>query len=120
MRRIAWTLGIVLGSAGFMLAQSSTTTLKMSGTICLSSCVVQVGGFPTCDKSCTDNRGVVELIEDEGTVMQVSNQDICRSHLGKHVQATVVPTEKARERELEQQQEYQIMEIHDELRPGAP
>jgi hypothetical protein len=52
--------------------------------------------------------------------MQVSNQDICRSHVGKHVQATVVPTEKVRETELQKQQEYQIMEIDDELRPGAP
>ena len=37
--------------------------------------------------------------------------------MGKHVKVTVVPTEKVRESELHQQQEYQIMQIEDELRP---
>jgi len=117
MRRIVCILLAVLGSAAFMYAQSSATPTKTTGTICLSSCVVQVNNSPTCDPSCTDNRGVAELIDDQGTVMQVANQNICRSHMGKRVKVTVVPTEKAREAELQQQQEYQIMEIEDELRP---
>ena len=117
MRRMLCILLAVLGSAAFVYAQSSATPEKTTGTICLSSCIVQVDNAPTCDPSCTSARGVAELIDDSGTVMQIANQNICRSHLGQHVKVTVVPTEKAREVELKQQQEYQIMEIENELRP---
>ena len=122
MRRIVCILLAVLGSAAFMHAQSSaasanTPATTCTGTVCLSSCVVQVDNTPTCDPGCTNNRGVTELIDDGGTVMQVSNPNVCRSHMGKHVKVTFVPSEKVRESELKQQQEYQIMQIEDELRP---
>ena len=71
MRRIVCILFAVLGSAAFMHAQSSaaptsTPGTTCTGTVCLSSCVVQVDNTPTCDPGCTDNRGVAELIDDRG------------------------------------------------------
>lgn len=117
MRQMLCILLAVLGTAAFTHAQSSATPEKTTGTICLSSCIVQVDNAPTCDPSCTSDRGVAELIGDSGTIMQITNQNICQSHMGKHVKVTVVPTEKAREATLQQQQEYQIMEIENELRP---
>jgi len=124
MRRIGWMFLVVLGSAGLMYAQSSDNSMKLSGTVCQSTCVVSTSpGISTCDPLCTDKSDRVVLVDDQGNVRKIANQDMCKSHIGKHVKATAmssdtntpssmaVPTEKQREQEL------RIMELHDD--PGG-
>ncbi len=122
MQRIALLFLVVLGSVTFMSAQSSTDTKKLNGTVCDSSCVVRVEGTNTCDKSCQVNSGEAVLVDDQGNIMNIANQDICKSHMGKHVSATVrlmdqpaaaaSPTEQQREHELQERQQYfQVLQM---------
>lgn len=124
MRRIGWMFLVVLGSVGLMHAQSSDNSMKLSGTVCQSTCVAATSpGVSTCDPLCTDKSGELVLVDDQGDVKKIANQDMCKSHIGKHVRATAMPadtdmpsataapTEKERERTL------RIMELHDE--PGG-
>ncbi len=122
MQRIALLFLLVLGSLTLMHAQSSSDTKKLNGTVCDASCVVQANNLPTCDKSCTVKSGEAVLVNDQGKVMHIANQDVCKSHMGKHVAATVrpmdqppaaaAPTEKQREEELQGQQEYfQVLQM---------
>src|SRR5208337_1554647 len=96
MKRIAWLFLVVLGFATLMHAQDSTTSTKLSGTICNSACVTKVADLSTCDKSCTDNRGKAVLVDDQGKVMQIADQDqnMCKSHMGKHVNMTATRMEQ--------------------------
>jgi hypothetical protein len=97
-------------------AQSSTNSQKLNGTVCDASCVVQQDNLATCDKSCSAKSDEAVLVDDQGKVMHIANQDICKSHMGKHVTATVkpmdqppaaaAPTEKQREDELQGRQKY--------------
>lgn len=119
MRRIAFLFLVVLGSVMFMHAQSSANQMKLSGTICNSACVTRSENVATCDKDCTDKSGKAVLVDDQGDVKRISDQDqnMCKSHMGKHVKmsamrmeqppAAAVPSEKEREEELH------IMEIED-------
>jgi len=112
MRRIGWVLLVVLVSAGFvMYAQTSANEMKMNGTICRSTCVSQVNGLSTCDPLCSDKSGDAVLVDDQGNIKKIANQDICMSHMGKRVKVTAVPSEKNREDTL------RIMELYDN--PGG-
>ncbi len=124
MKRIALLVLVVLGSLTLMHAQSSANTQKVNGTVCDSSCVVQENELATCDKSCTVKSGEAVIVDDQGKLMHVANQDICRSHMGKHVTATVrpteqppaaaAPTEKQREQELQGQEDYfQVLQMEE-------
>ncbi len=116
MQRIALLFLVALGCVASMHAQSSSGSMKLNGTVCDSSCVVQVEGANTCDKSCTVKSGEAVLVDDQGKIMHIANQDACKSHMGKHVTATVRsmdqppaaadPTEKQREQELQERQQY--------------
>jgi hypothetical protein len=118
MKRIAWLFLVVLGSMTFMHAQSSAKSMKMSGTVCNSACVTKTDNLSTCDRECTDKSGSAVLVDDQGNVMKVANQDMCMSHMGKHVKVTAMrmdnpaaaaaPTEKQREATL------RIMELEEE------
>jgi hypothetical protein len=118
MKRIAWLFLVVLGSVIVTQAQSSANQMKLSGTVCNSSCVSQVQNLATCDKECTDKSGPAVLVDDQGKVMNIANQDMCKSHMGKHVKMTAMrmdqppaaslPTEKQREETI------RIMELYDE------
>ncbi len=117
MKRIAWLLLVVLGSVTLMYAGDTTTTTNMSGTICRSSCVVQVENRNTCDKSCTDKKGDAVLVDDQGNIQKIAAQDqpMCESHMNKHVKVKVqaVPTEEQRERE------FRIMEWSEQNQAGG-
>jgi hypothetical protein len=65
----------------------------------------------TCDPLCTDKTGEAVLVDDQGNVKKIANQDMCNSHMGKHVKMTAVPNEKEREESL------RIMELYDD--PGG-
>lgn len=123
MQRIALLFLFILGCVALMHAQSSNTK-TLNGTVCDSSCVVQENGLATCDKSCTIKSGEAVLVDDQGKLMRVANQDVCKSHIGKHVKATVkptdrpaaaaAPTEKQREQELQGQEQYfQVLQMEE-------
>jgi hypothetical protein len=123
MRRIGWMFLVVLGSAAYMLSQSSTNSMKLSGTVCQASCVSSVGKamVATCDPLCTDKGGEAVLVDDQGNVKKIANPEMCKSHMGKHVKMTAMqvdqpaaaatPTEKQREQTL------RIMELYED--PGG-
>jgi hypothetical protein len=116
-------LFVVLGLAGVMQAQNSSKQMELSGTVCQASCVTYTGtpSLPTCDTLCTNTGGDAVLVDDKGNVQKIANQDMCTSHMGKHVKmkamaseqpaAAATPTEKQREQTL------RIMEIHND--PGG-
>jgi hypothetical protein len=64
---------------------------EMNGTVCDSWCVTQQGSVATCNPACTKKSGVAVFIDDQGSVLQVVNQDICKSHMNKHVKMMAVP-----------------------------
>ena len=99
MKRLAWLLMVALGSVTLIHAQTSTRPMNLSGTICRLSCVTQVGNRNTCDTTCADKQGEAVLVDDQGNIQKISQQDqsMCESHMGKHVMAQAVPTEKERE-----------------------
>jgi len=93
MNRIAWLSLFVVCSAILMHAQASSTAKEMNGTICNSRCVTRQADAATCDPACTETSGWAVFIDDQGGVRQIINQDICKSHMGKHVKMTVIPEE---------------------------
>jgi len=115
MKRIALLFLVVLGFMTFMHAQSSTKPMKLSGTVCNSSCVTQVDNLSTCDKGCTDMSGSAVLVDDKGDVMKIANQDMCMSHMGKHVKMTATrmnhPAAAAAPTEAQREETVRIVEI---------
>jgi hypothetical protein len=83
MTRLAWLFLAVLCSAVLLNAEDNT----MSGWVCDSKCVVQNGNRATCDPTCTEMGDDAVFISDEGAVLTISNQEICTSHMNKHVRA---------------------------------
>ncbi|HME32071.1 MAG TPA: hypothetical protein VKG65_04900 [Terriglobales bacterium] len=98
MKRIAWLFLGILWSATLLLAADKT--MKKTGTICDAQCVTKVSGLNTCDSSCTAKSGTAVFVDDKGTLMQIENQDMCKSHMNQHVKLTAVPSEAQRENTL--------------------
>lgn len=114
MTRIGGLFLLVLGSAVLMHAQSSSLAKEMNGTICDSGCVTRQGKVATCNPTCTKTTGVAVFVDDQGNVQQIVNQDICKSHMAKHVKMTAAP-EKPMIFPTEDQREYwlRIQDLHD-------
>ncbi len=91
MRRISGIFLLVLGLAVVMCAQNSNTAKEMNGTLCDSRCVTQQGNVATCNTTCTKKSGVAVFVDDQGSVQRIANQDICKSHMNKHVKMMAVP-----------------------------
>ncbi len=114
MKRIVWLFLVALGCVTLARAQSTTNPMELSGTVCEETCVSNVNNLATCDKSCTDKSGDAVLVDDQGNIMKIANQNICKSHMGKHVKVEAVPTEKEREQTLQEQRHYlQVLKIED-------
>jgi hypothetical protein len=88
MKQIAWLFLAVLCSAILLNAEDNNGQ-RMNGWVCDSKCVVQNGGSATCSADCTERSGTSVFITDQGEVRQISNQDMCQSHVNKHVKARV-------------------------------
>jgi len=101
MKRIAWLFLLVLGSVSLMYAQSATTTMDMSGTICRSTCIVQVDNRNTCNTGCIDNESAAVLVDDQGNIHQIAAEDqpMCESHMNKHVKVKMQPVQSEDQRE---------------------
>src|ERR1700694_2349049 len=120
MKRIAWLFLVVLGSVIFLQAQSSANSMKLHGTVCNSACVTQVGNASTCDKDCTDTSGKAVLVDDQGNVKRIADQDqnICQSDMGKHVKMTAMrmdqPPSAALPSEQQREETLHIIELENE------
>ena len=93
MRRIVGMVLVVLFSVILVNAQSHSHEREMTGTICPSACVTQASSGATCNASCTDMSGPAVFITDQGRVVQIAkqSQDICQSHMKKHVKMMAAP-----------------------------
>ena len=83
MRQIVALLLLVLCSAVLMCAQNSSN--RITGTVCDSQCVTRSpNGDVACTADCTGG-GTAVFVSDSGQLMQIENQDICKSHMGERV-----------------------------------
>jgi hypothetical protein len=82
MKRIAGLLVAVLLSVGMLYAQEKMT--EMVGMICYSKCIKQVDGKATCDPNCKE-QGDAVLVDDQGKVTKIFNQDMIKPYAGKKV-----------------------------------
>src|SRR5271157_3955660 len=98
MKRSAWLFLGILCSAALLFAADKQ--MKTTGTICDAQCVTKVSGLNTCDRECTAKSGQAVFVDDKGKLMQIENQDMCKSHMNQHVKMTAVPSETDRERTL--------------------
>lgn len=90
---------VVLCMATSLFAQNSSDSQakQITGTICNSACVERVSNLSTCNTSCTDTSGSAVIVDDQGGVKAIENQDMAMPHMKKRVKCTAVPTEKDRE-----------------------
>lgn len=93
MKRIAWLFLAALCAVTLAQAQSSEKAMEMHGTICRASCVTQVNNVATCDRTCTDKSGDAVFVDDQGNLHTIAadSQDMCQSHMAKHVTMMAVP-----------------------------
>ena len=85
MKRIAWLLVAVLGSAMSLFAQDTSPATTMTGMLCNSTCVTQSSGQAACDQKCAYKSGEIVLIDDQGRVLKIANQEKVQEHAGKKV-----------------------------------
>jgi hypothetical protein len=85
MKRISGIALFVFCAAMFIQAQNASTAKQMTGTICDSQCVTHQGNVASCDTACEQKSGMAVFVDDQGKVMNVANQNMCSSHMGKHV-----------------------------------
>jgi len=85
MKRIAWLLVAVLISAISLYAQDTVKAHAMTGWLCNSKCVTQSADHAACDQNCADKSGDIVLVNDQGQVLKIANQDKVMSYAGKKV-----------------------------------
>ena len=85
MKRIAWLPVAILVSAISLYAQDTGKTHAMTGWLCNSKCVTQSADHAICDQNCADKSGDIVLVDDQGRVLQIANQDKVMSYAGKKV-----------------------------------
>lgn len=91
MKPISWLLAAALLSAISLYADDTGKMTEMSGMLCNNKCVTQSAGHAACDSSCTDKSGDVVLVDDQGKVFKISNQDKVASNAGKKVKMKCKP-----------------------------
>jgi hypothetical protein len=91
MKSIAWLLAAVVISAASLYADDMGKMTDMSGILCNSKCVTQNAGHSACDASCADKSGDVVLVDDQGKVFKITNQDKVNAHAGKKVKMKCKP-----------------------------
>jgi hypothetical protein len=91
MKRIAWLLIAVLGLAISLYAEDTTKATDMAGWLCNSKCVTQSSGRAACDQNCSEKSGEIVLVDDQGKVFKIANQDKVIPHAGKRVKMKCRP-----------------------------
>jgi hypothetical protein len=85
MKRLIWLLIAIVISAISLYADDMGKGTEMSGMLCNAKCVSQTATRASCDTSCADKSGDVVLVDDQGRVFKISNQDKVTAHAGKKV-----------------------------------
>ncbi len=85
MKRIVGLLVAVLLSAVLLSAQDKGKGTEMTGWICNSKCVKQVDGKAACDPNCKEKGGEGVFVDDQGKVIKIANQKMCKGHMGQKV-----------------------------------
>jgi hypothetical protein len=91
MKRTALLLvTIFFCSAIFLFAgdNNQNNAKEMIGWVCNAKCVDQNSGRATCNKNCSEAAGNVVFIDEQGQVLQISNQDTARPMAGKKCKMT--------------------------------
>lgn len=94
MRRTLWlpiAAFAVLVSAISMYAQDAGKATPMTGMLCNSKCVKQDSGQAACDQKCAEKKGDIVLIDDQGRVLKIANQEKVAPHAGKKVKMMCRP-----------------------------
>jgi len=91
MKQISWLLAAALISAMSLYADDMGKTTEMSGMLCNNKCVTQSAGHAACDSNCTDNSGDVVLVDDQGKVFKIANQEKVLPSTGKKVKMKCKP-----------------------------
>jgi hypothetical protein len=97
MKRIACLLVALLASAISLSAQDMGKAHSMSGWLCNSKCVTQSADHATCDQNCADKSGDIVLVDDQGRVLQIANQDKVTSYAGKKVNMKCRPVKDTKD-----------------------
>jgi len=85
MKRMAWLLIAVFGLEISLTAGGADKATTMTGWLCNSKCVTQSSGRASCDQNCSDKSGEIVLVDDQGRVLKIANQDKVMPHAGKQV-----------------------------------
>jgi len=96
MKRSVCLLVAVLASALSLYAEDMGKATDMTGWLCNSKCVTQNAGDAACDQSCTEKSGDVVLVDDQGQVFKIANQDKVMSNAGKKVKMKCRPVKDER------------------------
>jgi hypothetical protein len=94
MKRTVWlSLAVlaVLVSAISIQAQDASKAAPMTGFLCNSKCVKQSSGSAACDQNCAEKSGEIVLIDDQGRVLKIANQEKVAPHAGKKVKMMCKP-----------------------------
>ena len=97
MKRIVWLLVAVLVSAISLYAGDAGKATAMTGWLCNSKCVTQTAGHAACDQNCTDKSGDIVLVDDQGKVLKIANQDKVMPHSGKRVKMMCRPAKDSKD-----------------------
>jgi len=91
MKRMAWLLIAVLVSAISIHAEDTGKATTMTGWLCNSKCVTQSSGHAACDQKCAEESGEIVLVDDNGRVLKIANQEKVKPHSGKKVKMNCRP-----------------------------
>jgi hypothetical protein len=83
MKRIACLLVAVLGLGISVFADEMGKAAEMTGWLCNNKCVTQAAGHAACDQNCADKSGDVVMVDDQGKVFKIANQDKVKGLAGK-------------------------------------
>jgi hypothetical protein len=83
MKPIAWLLVTVLGLGISLYADDMGKSTEMTGWLCNNKCVAQTAGHAVCDQHCTDKSGDVVMVDDQGKIFKIANQDKVKGLAGK-------------------------------------
>ena len=91
MKRIAWLLVAVLGLGISLLADDMGKATEMTGWLCNNKCVAQTAGHAACDQNCADKSGDVVMVDDQGRVFRIANQNKVNGLAGSKVKMKCRP-----------------------------
>jgi hypothetical protein len=83
MKPRAWFLLAVLASALSLYAEDMGKATDMTGWLCNNKCVAETAGHAACDQNCADRSGDVVMVDDQGRVFKIVNQDKVKGLAGR-------------------------------------